>query len=202
MLPPNDIDAPFDPAPNPADPFGDDLRQGKFLNFLRRTQAIQLAQTGLSLKAIASCLGCSFKTLARERDRDPYFRDALDRAQADAAADPLDRVRRHAASDWRAAAWLLERTRPEEFAPRRTVRLRSDELDAVCERLIEAAMETQPDFAAREQLHARLRDVAGQLQRDLQSDARRPRIARRQSRQPPLVPVEADRQHDELPFTP
>jgi hypothetical protein len=80
------------------------------------------------------------------------------------------------------------------------VRLRSDELDAVCERLIEAALELEPDFAAREQLHARLREVAAALQRDFQSDARRPRIARRQGRHTPLVTIDqADGRRSEPP---
>lgn len=60
-----------------------------------------------------------------EAGKQPYA-DLLakaDQADARAIVQLAEHVQRGAAKDWRAAAWLLERRRPEQFGPKATERV-------------------------------------------------------------------------------
>ena len=49
------------------------------------------------------------------------FLDALARAEAQGASRLLAQIRLHAATDWRAAAWVLERRHPDDYGKRAEV---------------------------------------------------------------------------------
>jgi transposase len=51
------------------------------------------------------------------------FREAVHRAREEATTRLLRPIERQAPTDWRAAAWILERTRPDRFGRRETVRI-------------------------------------------------------------------------------
>lgn len=81
----------------------------------KKLEAVALFSAGCSWKAAARYVGCSANTLRREADRDKAFGERLRQAQVRSQLEPLQALRKKAATHWRAAAWLLERIDPEQF---------------------------------------------------------------------------------------
>jgi hypothetical protein len=101
-------------------------------------------QEGYSVEQAAESLDVSLRTVQRERRYDQDF-DHEVRLALQQPADPLKLMQHAARTHWRAAAWLLERKNPEEFA-RKPVNMTSSKLVAAAFRLIqEAALETVPE---------------------------------------------------------
>lgn len=60
--------------------------------------------------------GLSNSTFCKRRNEDAEFRARVEKAVAKGIARRLARIERAAATDWRAAAWLLEHCQPQHFA--------------------------------------------------------------------------------------
>ena len=75
----------------------------------------------------------------RERKRDEDFDHEIRLAQQ-ATPDPLRLMENAARVHWRAAAWLLERTRPEQFARQPANTARDYQVEAALGMLLEAAL--------------------------------------------------------------
>mgnify|MGYP001136552653 CR=1 FL=1 len=73
---------------------------------------------GLTYRLAAAYAGIDYATFCRWRMRYASFATQLQEAEAHAAAVVMARIHHAAASDWRAAAWMLERRYPEDFGPR------------------------------------------------------------------------------------
>ncbi|QDT73028.1 hypothetical protein [Lacipirellula limnantheis] len=100
-------------------------------------------QESYTVEQAAESLDVSLRTVQRERRYDQDF-DHEVRLALQQSPDPLKLMEHAARSHWRAAAWLLERTKPEEFA-RKPVNMTSLKLVATAFRYIqEAALETVP----------------------------------------------------------
>lgn len=81
----------------------------------KRREVCAFLAAGASLKQAAEYVGCSLSTLKRENQRDKEFRERTRRATATAQLIPLQAMRQAVQSHWRAAAWMLERSDPENF---------------------------------------------------------------------------------------
>lgn len=108
-----------------------------------------LLRRGLTQTDACAAVGLARSTfydwLARGRDlaaKDPAdmtieelrlsdFSDAVTRARARAKGDALGMIRAAMATDWRAAAWFLERSFPEEYGPRAQVEVSTGDSDVV-----------------------------------------------------------------------
>jgi hypothetical protein len=100
-------------------------------------------QEGYSVEQAAESLDVSLRTVQRERRHDQDF-DHEVRLALQQPADPMKLMEHAARAHWRAAAWLLERTKPEEFA-RKPVNLTSfKRVDLALRYLQEAALQTVP----------------------------------------------------------
>lgn len=71
---------------------------------------------GLPIDVAARAAGVAPSTVRSHRERHRDFATALDAAIATAKTSMLAHVREAAPKDWKAAAWILERRFPEEFA--------------------------------------------------------------------------------------
>ena len=90
------------------------------LNDSKRRSIIAMVANGSSRRVAARFIGCAPSTITRTAARNLDFAAELVRAEQTAEVTLLRRVQA-AAKDpkyWRAAAWLLERRNPEDFAPR------------------------------------------------------------------------------------
>ncbi len=86
----------------------------------KRRIIIALLANGSSRRMAAHYVRCSPATLVRTMDRDPDFAAAVAQAEESTEIDALRRIRNASRNEryWRAAAWLLERRNPQEFAQR------------------------------------------------------------------------------------
>lgn len=128
-----------------------------------RTKSIAAALIGLHIDSLYYWLA-----LGRDRPEDyPEYaklRADIEKAQAEYAAEALDRIQAAAKSDpkhWTADAWYLERTRPEEFGRRDKV-----EVEATTP-LVQVNQLLLDDPQARDEARALLRRVAGSQVREV-----------------------------------
>jgi hypothetical protein len=90
------------------------------LDGVKRQRIITLVANGSSRRVAARFVGCAPSTITHTAMRDPQFAQDLTRAEQTVELSLLRcihtaaKVKKH----WRAAAWLLERRNPQDFALR------------------------------------------------------------------------------------
>jgi tRNA-dihydrouridine synthase len=115
------------------------------LDEFKRREIFALVAVGCGIEAAARYVGCNAITIRREALRNPDFHDQLRHAELAAEIEPLQAMKRAAATHWRAAAWLLERTHPNRFGRRDAESIRPEQLDDFMLQLGEAIAEQLPD---------------------------------------------------------
>jgi hypothetical protein len=110
----------------------------------RRTKLCELIAESHTIEEASEAIGVSIRTVQRERKRDEDFdHEVLLALQK--TPDPLKLMEQAARTHWRAAAWLLERQNPEEYA-RKPVNTTSPKKVATALRFVqEAALEAVPE---------------------------------------------------------
>jgi len=86
------------------------------LDETKKNEVCALISAGGSMRFAGRYVGCSAKTIRNEAQHDPDFGDRLRKSQLVAQLEPLRALRKKATTHWRAAAWLLERGDPDQFA--------------------------------------------------------------------------------------
>jgi hypothetical protein len=111
-------------------PAGENLGRPPALDDAKRNTIIAMLANGSSRRVAARYVGCAPSTITRTADRDPAFADQLARAQQNVEVGALRCIRNATKKSryWRAAAWLLERRNPDDFAPRKPNVLTDDQL--------------------------------------------------------------------------
>jgi len=132
----------------------------RLLDAAKRSEICTLVAAGDTVADAAHSIGCNPKTIRREAGRDAAFRRELKRAELTARNNPLKLIKQAAATHWRAAAWLLERTDPEHFAKQPPGACRPEQVEDAFARLIEAALEAVYDETTRRRVYQRLAEVA------------------------------------------
>jgi hypothetical protein len=112
------------------------MSRPRILTEAKKLEICTLVHAGSTLAAAARYVGCSVLTIQREARRNPEFREKLRRKRMSAEMSPIQTLHLAASANWRAAAWLLERTQPQHYA-KRTARSFSpaemaELLDRVC----------------------------------------------------------------------
>lgn len=116
---PPPVPMPVDEATAPHSPPGR-RRHGRplALNDIKRSEICALVAAGCSLGEAARHIGCSLNTIRRKNQRNAEFHEQLRRSEMVAQLKPLRTMQQAAATNWRAAAWMLERAYPHRFARR------------------------------------------------------------------------------------
>lgn len=103
----------------------------------KQAEVCALIRAGCTMAATARYVGCSPLTIQREARRNPEFNEKLRNIRYDVELNPVLTLRDAAINDWRAAAWILERTQPQHYAKRPANSFSPQEvaelLDRVCD---------------------------------------------------------------------
>lgn len=101
---------------------------------------------GATLGQAAIGVGVSLRTVQREARLDPHFDHSLRTAQT-VTPDPLSVMRSASRTNWRAAAWLLERTQPAEYGRRPACSCTPGQFNEALRVIIDAALALLPHEA-------------------------------------------------------
>jgi hypothetical protein len=109
------------------------------LDETRRRKILALLANGSSRRVAARIAGCSHSTIVRTAQRDPEFAAELDAAEHKCEIEALRQIRTAAQNGryWRAAAWLLERRNPRDYARRSPTTLSEEDAAHLAMRVAE-----------------------------------------------------------------
>jgi len=150
------------------------LGRPRAIDDIKRREICAVVATGCSIADAARYIGCAPTTIRREALRNPEFHEALRQAEMGSQLGPLTLVRKAANSNWRAAAWLLERINPERFAKPDKKTLLPDEVAQLVDSIVELMAEEIDDPATQQRIYHRLLAKAHQTTREFLA-ADRPR---------------------------
>ncbi len=150
------------------------LGRPRALDEIKRREISALLSAGSGIADAARYVGCSARTIRREALRNEDFHDTLRKAELSAQLEPLRTLRKAAASNWRAAAWLLERINPDRFAKHDAKTVRLDELDRIVCHLIEMIAGEIEDPDTRSRVYQRLLSATQKIEKE-SNDLDRPR---------------------------
>jgi hypothetical protein len=145
----------------------------------KKAMVIVLVGQGASRREAASLVKCHHTTIGRTAARDAAFGAKLSQVEAAAHLEAGDMIRR-AASDpkyWRAAAWMLERRNPEDYAKRDPTTFTGDQVTSLLASFCNEAQKLVPQEKTAE-LEKLFDDVldeieakSGQVKRDATTKA-------------------------------
>lgn len=143
------------------------------LDEIKRREICAIVAMGCSRSTAAKYVGCDVRTIQRTAQRDRAFREDLGRAESLIEVAPLRIIHSAGKSNWRAAAWMLERKFPDLYARRSPGTVTREQIARLLAELAGVVVEEAPDASARRRILERL----DQLTRSLPA-ARRARRAR------------------------
>ena len=123
-------------------------RQGRkrILDGYKRREILAILAVGGSREIAAKYVGCSVSTIQNTADRDPNFAEQLHRKEKTWEIGYLENIRAAARNErhWRAAAWALERLKPERYARRGPDVITLDQVKQLMTRFAEVVSEEVP----------------------------------------------------------
>ncbi len=117
----------------------------RVLDEVKQREVCALVAAGCSLTSAAKYVGCDRGTLRREADRNAEFDAQLRHAELQAEVNPLRSVYLASTTNWRAAVWLLERTRPELYARAATNLVKMETVQDLIARVLQVTAEELSD---------------------------------------------------------
>ncbi|TWT38262.1 hypothetical protein KOR34_32310 [Posidoniimonas corsicana] len=142
------------------------MSRPRVLDETKRREVCALLTAGMTLGSAAEYVGCSVKTIRRERDGDDDFDLQVRRAKMAARLGPLQAVRRAAETHWRAAAWLVERQERRD-KQRRVDRRRRVELERMVGQVKEVVRREVPSLPQQWAIEEQIDQIAtGRKPRD------------------------------------
>lgn len=136
----------------------------RLLDDAKRREICALIVSGYSLVAAADYVGCSRRTIKRELARNPEFAERFRRAKLAGELEPLGTIRSAARTNWRAAAWYLERTNPQRFGRRNPVLIRPEEVQQTINSVLLEILEEIKQEPRRGRIMQKLFAVSGQME--------------------------------------
>lgn len=113
------------------------------LDEYKKGQILAIVSLGHSRRTAARYVGCDPKTIFNTAERDAAFAKNLSRAGKKSEIDNMKNIQEAAkkAQYWRAAAWILERTNPEDFAPKNPNAITIDDMRQLLAEFVQIIME-------------------------------------------------------------
>jgi hypothetical protein len=126
---------------------------------LVRDELLHHVGHGATVVQAARIVGTSLRTVQREAKLNDEFHHDLELAVENAPVNPLRLMGQAARAHWRAAAWMLERTDPDQFGKRPPHCCSVENLQGIMTQLIEIALEATP-AEQHEAVYRRMRSLA------------------------------------------
>lgn len=128
----------------------------RLLSDVKKAEIAAMISVGCTRAMACRYVGCVPETLRNELRRDATFREQIIKAERRCQLIPLQHIQNASARSWRAAAWLLERVNPAEFARRDPEAVTRKDMDEYMKRIVGAICdELTPEH--RRRLESRLR---------------------------------------------
>lgn len=125
----------------------------------QRAEFVALLTVGVSQSDAYLAAGVTRSAVRRLCRSDPTFASRVQSAVARGKVTLIKRIYYATSDDWRAAAWMLERRWPAEWAPRRPDRFTREDVEAVASAVAGLAR----DFIPKERWPAYAESVAEQI---------------------------------------
>jgi tRNA-dihydrouridine synthase len=138
------------------------------LDEIKRREILAILAMGSSRQAAAKYVGCAASTIRAAAQSDPGFAEQLRHAEQQAELNYLSNIRDAAKKPqyWRAAAWVLERRKPGDFASRKAGVMTVEQARQALERFAQIVVEEVPAARQRQRILARLDDLLKTLHPD------------------------------------
>jgi hypothetical protein len=133
------------------------LGRPRILDETKRREICAQVAAGESLPGAARYVGCSVRTIRRERERNEPFDQELREAESAARMEPVKAMRQAMHAHWRAAAWMLERTQPEVYGRNQKSGMGRRELQALSRDILDIIRQEVLDPLVYDQLEKRIR---------------------------------------------
>jgi hypothetical protein len=138
----------------------------KKLDSAKQQQICALITVGCTRRTAAIHTGVSCTAIRNLARRDREFADRLQRAEMLRQATALRHIHNAAAKNWRAAAWLLERTFPDDYALRRPRWLSYDEASHMIRDTFETLSQYITDRESRQEAYDRVTNILNRNRRN------------------------------------
>src|SRR5262249_50418226 len=136
---------------------------------------IATIRAGCGLETAARYVGVSPRTVHRELRRNKQFWDQYRRAELRSRIGPLNTMGRAVRESWRAAAWMLERKSPRDFAKRHPQMIDPLDLDESLGQLFDAVFRSIRDPVLRRKVSRNIQKALRTQIHELPTDRRSPR---------------------------
>lgn len=116
------------------------------LDEIKQREICAILAVGCSRRVAARYVGCDPGTITNTAEREPEFREALERAESRHEVLNLTSLQAAAREGryWRAAAWILERRYPHRYAQRKDGWLSSEQVAQLLAQLADVVMAEVP----------------------------------------------------------
>ena len=142
------------------------------LDDAKQREICALVSAGCGIEQAARYIGCAPNTIRREALRNAGFSKNMRQARLSAQLQPLQAMQQAAATHWRAAAWMLERTDPEHFARHAPTAFRPKQARALLSEVLAIVAAEVPDPLQYERLERRIRAVMKYALHDIRDNDR------------------------------
>ena len=126
-------------------------------------KSVALVTAGYDLPSAAQYIGCCTRTLHREFERNEEFAERYRKALLMSELDPLNSIRQMSRSNWRTAAWYLERVNPQRYGKRNPTLMKPEEVHEIVDSLVDVIFREVHSPTVRKQIVARLEEMTGEL---------------------------------------
>lgn len=128
------------------------------LDAVKRGTILAILTMGSSRRIAAAYVGCNVSTIRNTALRDPVFAEELGRAENQAEIGYLQNIQKAAKKEqyWRAAAWVLERRNPQDYALRGPDTVTIAQLQELLAQVAQTILTPVTDPETRQQILARL----------------------------------------------
>jgi hypothetical protein len=132
------------------------------LDETKKKEILAILVQGCTRRRAAQYVGCSHPTIRNTALRDPSFAAALARVESQSEISCLANVRKAGKKDqyWRAAAWVLERRYPDDYATRKPGTVTVQQMLDVLKQVADILMDETEDPKLRQRIRRRVHALA------------------------------------------